>query len=376
MSGTAMNWYWYDVNDNTLMDLPVSDGRYGSPVQPQYIDDGGDYYRLTSYDVQDPDFNYYPSDLKAPYMHEFILGVDHELVRDFRLGLQFIYKVNKNIVEDIDINNGYDPNHIDEATGDPSWIPFPFTDPGWDGEWDTDDDQEMTVYALAEYAPTRSYMGANPPEANRKYTAVVLTFDKRMSNRWQLQGSILYSSFRGNTDPGYSATEGESSMFDNPNRMINSDGPIAFDRPLQIKLIGSIMLPLDIIFTGYLQHRSGSHWRRTIDRVYFPDEIADISHDSYTWVAAEKRASRRNPPYTMLDMRVEKSFTFGDIGKLSLYLDAFNLGGRSGLSINGNPYPRLRFDRDPVEYTEGSAFRDITSAYGVRSIRFGAKFSF
>lgn len=373
ISGTAMNWYWYDLNKNGYMDLPKPDGKYGSPVDPQYLDAGGDQYRLTSYDVQDPDWNYYIDDLKAPYMHEFILGVDHELVKDFRLGLQLIYKINKNIVEDVDINNGYDPLAKDDQ-GRLIWLPYPFTDPGWDGEWGTDDDQEMTVYGLADYSPTKTYHGVNPPEAKRTYTAVVLTFDKRMSNRWGLQGSILYSAFRGNSDPGYSATEGESSMFDNPNVMINSYGPIAFDRPFQLKLMGSVMLPLDIIFTGYFQARSGSGWRRTIDRVYFPSDID--TQESYVGVAAEKNGSRRNPSYTMLDIRVEKSFALGDFGKLSLYMDAFNLGGRSGYNINGNPYPRLRPYRDPPQYSEGSTYRDVTSCYGVRSFRFGMKFSF
>ena len=306
-------------------------------------------------------------------MHEFILGVDHELVRDFRLGLQFIYKVNKNIVEDVDISNGYDPDATDDQ-GRPIWLPFDFVDPGWDGEWDTDDDQNMTVYGLADYAPTRAYHGVNPPEAKRTYTAVILTFDKRMSNRWQLQGSILYSAFRGNTDPGYSATEGQSGMFDNPNTLINSYGPVSFDRPFQLKLIGSVMLPLDIVFTGYFQARSGSAWRRTIDRVYFPSSID--TQDTYVGVAAEINGSRRDPSYTMLDIRVEKSFAFGDFGKLSLYLDAFNLGGRSGYSITANPYPRLRTDRDPPTYADQSTYGDITSCYGVRSVRFGAKFSF
>jgi len=376
IGGGAMNWYWYDLNRNGFMDLPVSDGRYGSPVEDQYIDDGGDQYRLTSYDVQDPDWQYYIDDLKAPYMHEFILGVDHELVRDFRLGLQFIYKVNKNIVEDVDINNGYDPNHIDEATGDPTWLPFTFTDPGFDGDWDTtEDNQEMTVYALADYAPTRTYHGMNPPEAKRTYTAVVLTFDKRMSNRWQLQGSILYSAFKGNALPTYSDTEGESSLFDNPNVMINSYGRVSYDRPLQIKLMGTVMLPLDIILTAYFQHRSGSAWRRTISRVYFPDEIADISHDTYVGVAAETRGTRRNPPYTMLDMRLEKFFTIGDFGKLSFYVDAFNLGGRSGYNISQNPNPYL-FEDSPDSYEIDSDYADITSIYGVRSFRIGAKFSF
>jgi hypothetical protein len=311
-------------------------------------------------------------------MHEFILGVDHELARDFRLGLQFIYKINKNIVEDIDINNGYDPDATDDQ-GRPIWLPFEFTDPGFDGDWDTtEDNQEMTVYALADYAPTRTYMGANPPEAKRTYTAFVMTFDKRMSNGWQLQGSILYSAFKGNASPTYGSTEGESSLFDNPNTMINSYGRVAIDRPLQIKLIGSVMLPLDIVFTGYFQHRSGSAWRRTIDRVYFPDEIEDSSQDSYVGVAAETYGTRRNPPYTMIDLRFEKSFTFGDFGKLSLYIDAFNLAGRSGYNVNGNPYPRIRYDddRDPPGYANSSTYTDVTSIFGSRSFRIGAKFAF
>jgi len=377
MSGGAMNWYWYDRNANGYMDLPLpaADSVYGKgPVDPALQNVAGDEYRLTSYNVQDPNWNYYIEDLKAPYMHEFMLGVDHELVRDFRLGLQFIYKVNKNIVEDVDINNGYDPNHIDEATGLPTWLPYDFTDPGWDGEWGTADDQEMTVYGLADYAPTRAYHGVNPPEAKRTYTAVVLTFDKRMSNRWQLQGSILYSAFRGNTDPGYSATEGQSGMFDNPNVMINAYGPVSFDRPFQLKLIGSVMLPLDIIFTGYFQARSGSAWNRTISRVYFPATID--TQDSYVGVAAEINGSRRDPPYTMLDIRVEKSFTFGDFGKLSLYIDAFNLGGRSGYSITANPNPYIWPYRDPPEIDLSSTYGDVTSCYGVRSVRFGMKFSF
>ncbi len=376
MSGGAMNWYWYDLNGNEFMDLPVPDGKYGSPADLSLTDDDGDQYRLTQYDVQDPNWQYYIDDLKAPYMHEFVLGIDHELARDFRLGLQFIYKLNKNIVEDVDLNNGYDPTATDDQ-GRPIWLPFDFVDPGWDGDWDTtEDNQNMTVYALADYAPTRTYHGVNPPEAKRTYTAVVMTFDKRMSNRWQLQGSILYSAFKGNALPTYSDTEGESTLFDNPNVMINSYGRVSYDRPLQIKLMGTVILPLDIILTGYFQHRSGSAWRRTIARVYFPDEIADISHDTYIGVAAETRGTRRHPPYTMLDMRVEKSFTFGDFRKLSFYIDAFNLAGRSGYNINQNPDPRLRFDRDPPRYDISTTYADITSVYGSRSFRFGAKFSF
>jgi hypothetical protein len=373
MSGTAMNWYWYDANSNGYMDLPLPDGRYGAPADPQYIDEDGDYYRLTSYDVQDPNFEYYPDNLKAPYMNEFMVGVDHELVQDFKIGLQFIYKQNKNIVEDVDKNNGYDPNATDDQ-GRPIWLPYDFVDPGFDGEWGTDDDQNMTVYGLADYAPTRAYEGSNPPEAKREYTALVLTFDKRMSNGWQLQGSVLYSAFKGNAAPTYGATEGESSLFDNPNVMINSYGRLAFDRPWQVKLMSSIMLPGDVILTGYFQHRSGSAWRRTLARVYFPSSID--TQDSYASVAPETIGSRRNPPYTMFDMRLEKTFNIGEFGKLGLIADIFNVFGRSGYNISQNPNPYIYYYRDPPEYRLDTDYGLVTSAYGVRSIRFGVRFTF
>lgn len=371
MSGQAMNWYWYDNNRNGYMDLPIPNGRYGSPANPQYLDPNGDYYRLTSYDVQDPNFMYYEKDLKAPYMHEFLAGVEHELFKDFKLGLQFVYKLNKNIVEDVDKNNGYDPKAVDDQ-GRPIWIPYNFVDPGWDGKWGTGDDQNMTVYGLASYAPTRTYRGTNPPEAKREYTAVVLTFDKRMSNRWQLQGSVVYSAFKGNCDPGYDATEGESGMFDDPNTLINSYGRVDFDRPLQIKLIGSVMLPLDFVLTAYFQYFSGSPWGRSIARVYFPAYID--TQDSYAFVQAEPSGSRRNPSYTMLDMRVEKSFAIGELGKLSVYVDAFNLGGRSGVNVNRNPNPYIWPDEQRIELD--SNYGLITSCYGVRYFRLGVKFSF
>jgi hypothetical protein len=373
MSGGAMNWYWYDLNGNGYMDLPKPGGSYGSPVDPQYLDPDGDQYRLTSYDIQDPNAKYYIDDLKAPYMHEFIAGIEHELAKDFKLGLQFVYKVNKNLVEDVDKNNGYDPNSVDDQ-GRPIWLPYDFIDPGWDGEWGTADDQNMTVYGLAEYAKTRTWQGTNPPEAKREYLAAILTFDKRMSNRWQLKGSILYSAFKGNADPGYSATEGESSLFDNPNVMINSYGRVVFDRPLQVKVMGTIMLPFDIIFTGYLQYRSGSPWARTISRVYFPSSIA--TQDDYASVAAETQGTTRNAPYTMMDFRVEKSFTFGDLGKLSFYLDAFNIGGRSGINVSRNPNPYIWPYRDPPEIDLDSDYGLVTSAYGTRSFRLGVRYTF
>jgi len=54
----SVNFYWYD-DGNKLMDLPGID-RYVPTAQPN----------------QDPNYTYYPSDLKPPYMHELMAASD------------------------------------------------------------------------------------------------------------------------------------------------------------------------------------------------------------------------------------------------------------------------------------------------------------
>ncbi len=351
----SVSFRWTDENENGFMDLP--------PV---------DTYEPTSYPNQDPNYSFYVDNLKAPYMHEFMLGIEHELVKDFKIGLQGIYKVNKNIVEDSDINNGYDPTATDGVGL--IWLPYTVTDYGMDGVLGTSDDKQLTVYGLREDRPVPSWYGFNPPEAKRTYWAAILTFEKRMTNKWQLKGSVLYSRFKGNADPGYSATEGQSGAFDDPNDMTYAYGSVAFDRPFQLKIMGSYILPYDFIVSAYFQARSGTGWGRTYDRVYFPDDAP--TQASYTYVRAEPDGTRWNPSYANLDLRIEKEFKFGKNYRFNLYADIFNVAGRSGYNINQNPYARLYFFDDPPEYRLSTTYSDITSIYGVRSFRLGARFSF
>ena len=351
----SINWYWYDLNGNKLMDLPPTDK-----------------YKLTSYPIQDPEYTYYVEDLKCPYTDEVIVGIEHELFKDFKLGVQFARKWTRNIVEDIDMNNGYDPNARDDKGL--IWLPYEVVDPGWDGVFGTDDDQTITIYGLREDRPVPSWMGTNPPEAKRDYKALIITFDKRMSNNWQLKGSIVYSSFKGNAEATYDPTEGESGMFDNPNVMINSYGPLWFDRPLQIKLMGTYVLPYGFIVSAYFQHMSGTPWERSLSRVYFPDDAP--VQQSYVSINAEPPGSRRNPPMTNLDIRVEKNFSLKDYGKLSVYVDIFNVGGRSRVYMNQDPNGWLWYFDTPPRYELDDTYGLINSVSGVRSIRLGLRWSF
>lgn len=355
---SSFDYRWNDLNANGLMDLPGT---------------GGDSYALSAYQEQDPTFNYYVENLKTPYTTEFSLGIDQEVAKEFRIGGQFLYKVNKNIVDDEDMYNGYDPD-LTDGTG-LVWLPYDATDPGWDGVFGNADDQTIRVYGLRSDRPVPTYHGVNPPEANRKYWAAIFTFDKRMSKRWQLKGSVLYGRFKGNCDPGYSATEGESTMFDNPNTLIYAYGSVAYDRPFQLKIMGTYVLPYDIIISAYIQARSGAGWGRTFDRVYFPTGFGAQSTYASS-IRTEPDGSRWTPSYTNIDLRLEKEIALRNKLKISVYADVFNLAGRSGISINENPFARL-FSAVATPYqTLSTTYKQITSVYGVRSFRLGARITF
>lgn len=354
---STFDFRWNDVNANGLMDTPAD----------------GDTYVLSAYQEQDPTFNYYVDNLKTPYTSELTIGIEQEIAKEFRLGGQFLYKVNKNIVEDVDLYNGYDPT-LEDATG-LVWLPYDATDPGWDGIFGNEDDQTIRVYGLRSDRPVPTYHGINPPEAERKYWAAILTFDKRMSHRWQLKGSILYGRFKGNTDPGYSATEGESTMFDNPNTLINAYGSVAYDRPFQLKIMGTYILPYDVIISTYIQARSGSAWGRSFDRIYFPSGFGAQSTYASS-IRAEPDGTLWLPSYFNIDLRVEKEFAITGKAKVGVYMDVFNLAGRSGLSINENPFARLYSYAATPYQTLSSTYKQITSIYGVRSFRLGARVTF
>jgi len=209
----------------------------------------------------------------------------------------------------------------------------------------------------------------------QEYTGLVLQANKRMSNNWQLNGSVLYSSFKGNVEATYVPTEGESSAFNSPNSLVNAYGPLYFDRPLQIKVMGTYILPFNILLSAYVQHYSGIPWGRTISRVYFPADFPAVQQ-TYVLLNAEAPGSQRRASFTNLDLRLEKGFPLRGRARLEFYLDIFNVGGRSGVLVDNDPSPRLRFDQTPVVYEASPTYGHMLSVYGIRSFRLGVRWVF
>jgi hypothetical protein len=124
-----------------------------------------------------------------------------------------------------------------------------------------------------------------------------------------------------------------------------------------------------------VQHYSGIPWARTISRVYFPADFPAVQQ-TYVSLNAEVPGSQRRSPYTNFDLRLEKGFRFKGQSRLDFYVDIFNVGGRSGVVVDNDPSPGLRFDQTPPVYELSPTYGNVLSVYGVRSFRIGCRVTF
>jgi len=362
------SWYWIDNNYNLEVDPADSFTTLYLPPDPR------DFVLEDEMDL----------DASAPYTDEFTFGVEREMARDFSVGLVFTYKHKTNIFENVnDFGLGKDLAWQGYRPNSPYWTEFTFDDPGDDGEFGTADDITSSCYARLANAPDLHYYSTNVEGAYRKYWALQLLINKRMSNRWQLLGSLTWSKAWGNIGGDYGTSWGASSTFNNPNSFLYDSGRLNYDRPINIKLQSTVILPLDIILSGYFNHTSGEPWRRTIT-VYIPDDTTMYweAGETISGIPTELNGTRRNAPVTTLDLRIEKRFPIGDFGTIGGYVDIINALGRSGLNIASNPggYVDYRGDRsDPAwepTFTRFGTFGNITGAYGNRVFKVSLRFTF
>lgn len=354
-------WYWFDDNTNGIIETSDRfEFRY-LPTDPRV------------YTLED-EINL---DASAPYTDEFTFGIEREMAKDLSVGLTFTYKRKTNIFEDVnDFGLGKDLAWQGYRPNSPYWTEFSFNDPGEDGEFGTADDLTSSCYARLADAPDIHYFLTNVEGGYRKYSALQLIVNKRMSNRWQLLGSLTWSKSWGNIGGDYGSSYGASATFDNPNSFIYEGGRLDYDRPINIKIQSTVILPFDFVLSGYFNHMSGSPWRRTVT-VYIPDDPMYWDPGEAITVPTELNGTRRNAPVTTLDLRLEKRFRLGEIGTIGGYIDVINALGRSGYEVTSNPGGYVDYsDPSNPTFERFGNYGDISDAYGNRVFKVSLRLTF
>jgi hypothetical protein len=356
----AFNFYWWDLNNNAQPDLPSIDRyqQYGaSPTEMQ----------STVYQSRiDPK-------IKVPYANSYSVAIEHEALPDLKISLAYIYQDRKNVAEDVlfDLNTN---QRWDTYEAAPSWwVPFQTTIPAYG----TFPAKEMTMYFMSINAPAQVTRLINVPEAKRIYQDVELTLNKRMSHGWQLGASLVYASLKGNFSYGYSGNIW-TAAFNNPSWYINREGTIADTTPWIFKAWGSFTLPYDFLASFFMIYQSGSPWGRTVTVAPPTAWAAANNAQSLSYaVQVEPSGTRWTSDSTNVDVRIEKNFKLGKLGRLGFFLDVFNLLGNGNLNITTNPAGTWKpTDAGTTAGTFSPGQMIVTGVNGTRIFKLSARFTF
>jgi len=317
--------------------------------------------------------------IRAPYTDEFTVGIHQEIFRDFSFRLSYIQKTKKNILANV----LYDPD-LDRdwytATQDTQnwWIPFETIVPGVDDY----PDSRLTVYYRSNDAPLLFSRLNNVPELKREHQALEIAFNKRMSHNWQLNGSLVFSQSTGNVSHMVEGDYGFANGILNPNSFVNlpEDSRFFYDIPLSVKLMGTYKMPFGFFLSFYYRYMSGIPWTRSVGVV--PPSAWTQANNAFSTpvtVFLEKPGDRRTEPYSNLDLRIEKRFRAGQAGSISFAADILNIfGNKNDFTLQNDGGFWYPDDENTVQGTRvlSSAYRNITSLIGTRTLRLTFRLSF
>jgi len=253
-------------------------------------------------------FNIDPN-LKPIYCNQFYLGVDREVFPGFSVGLSGVYKILKGFAG------------LENVSGIYETVPMVSPDNG----------QTYNVQNQIN-AGENTYITTNPEGHEQSYKGLILTLNKRYSNNWLFNSSVILSRSEGynNISAGVDVY-GQVSTMDSsgnyrrgkdPNDYINARGLMQSDRTWVLKAQFGYKFPLDILASVNFQYMTGRPYTSRV-RVYPDQGMRKI-------IAEPKSGDNRYPPINMLDFRMEKTFLFGNRLRFSAMLDVFNL-------LNVNP---------------------------------------
>jgi hypothetical protein len=317
--------------------------------------------------------------VKAPYTEEISAGLEQELFKDLTLGLHYISREQKNILEDVLYvpETGEYWYSLDQAAARKHWIPFTTTVPGTDSY----PARTITFYAKSLQAPPAFLQLRNVPELKRKYRALEFVFHKGMARGWQLGGSLVLSKNEGNIGGFLEETTGLTAAANSPNFFIDRYGRLDTDRPLQIRLYGTIRLPSNFWLSASYRYQSGSPWQRWVQ--VFPSAAWCVAHNAeraYYTVNLETPGTRREKAWSSLDLRLEKKWPLGQSGKIGFYADVVNLLGSTASFIGLNDIalwkPAAEGEGQPGQKIMRPDYGVTSAVYGRRTLRFGFKLDF
>ena len=403
-----MDFYWKDNGDNVMQlnELywgTVGDGLYtpyqvfpGGTFAGNLSDAAGYYYG--SYDPDNPQsftdpYRSYEPDAQSSRTSEVILTLQREVLPDFGISVNATYRR-------YDKNN-WSPKHFVDASGNayrfecqdwyvqapslPSSIDVSGYDTPWDGDMGEADDHPY-------YYTTNSYNGYDPsayspydrvmkrPDYYQDYWGFDLIFNKRLSNRWMLNGSFTFQNQKVHYgDEGYMSA---TNLWALDKRVYSPYQGGASGKinqytysPWMLKVAGLYQLPYGVNVSFNFQARDGWLIRERV--TVYDYRIPNSRSRSHT-LYLKQFGNESLPVFYKLDLRLEKVLNVGDVGKVYVMVDCFNvlnstIENRRYQSDWGTVYI---YTDNSTSFSPSATAGSLNEVLNPRMLRFGVRFEF
>lgn len=246
-------------------------------------------------------------DLKNPYTDQFILAWEQQLGTRIGFSVNYVHKRGENQTAFNDIGGTYS---LVNYTGAPAGA------------------NVSQVYRLTNSAAARRYQLMNDDRMFTRYNGVAFEIRKRMSSRWQGNLGLTLSKSTGRlgsssarTSPTSRQASTAGTFGQNPNDYINTDGRLAGDRPVVLKVQFLYQLPWNMTTSFNFQSQSG---RVIYSEIRVPTSVTAIPGASRI-VATKSDGEDRTPLWQTLDMRIEKAINLGGTAEAAVFGDFLNL---------------------------------------------------
>jgi hypothetical protein len=264
------------------------------------------------------------------------LNLEREITSGLSGRASYVYKNMRNVWDEID------------TVRTPAYtIPFTINDPGPDNLPGTGDEQTFQTFDRpATIGSNRVYTSLEDNKAD--FHNLELAVNRRFSGRWMMLSSFGYTW----SDMRHTAAAARTYSYRPSDRLFGDDG-YETSTPWNYKIIGRYTLPYEVGLSGSWKVQSGFNYGRTI-AVPFPG-------DGQRTVRVEPITANRYPNVQILDVRVDKGFSFGRYGKFTAMLDAFNLTN-SGVVTSAR--------------TTVVNYQEVLAILNPRVVRFGVRYDF
>ena len=257
-----------------------------------------------------PKSNSIDPNLKDPKNDEIMFALQRELAANWSVNVDWIQRWFSDMTTDQNCY-GLPCNTVASTVYAPTRV---VTDPGPDQIRNSGDERSLTFFdVLPQYVGKDTFFHTNcgnnvSVDCTQRYKAFELSIVKRMSNRWQMQGSYVWSRLDGvqPTLTTNTSTLRPAGVYDftNPNNLIDfvGFGRGGNDQPHAFKILGSYQAPWDITLGANYQALSGLPIDRTL--------TVGLSQGSRA-IPVEERGTYRADKLSLLSLRADKGFRFG-----------------------------------------------------------------